>query len=322
MAILPSWRAGLPAESAPGATFFLMISAPTLEIERDKVRWRTPTKIAHVWHRLFRAVRIAGDRRQVSESPLPASTACSLRRQPLIILRRVASPIRAQSGPGKPEGAIDLAYFDNARKQWWKPTSGGWHHCEEWPQSFRAITIWLNRGRARDSCRWCSTGTTTSSCSSLRCGDRLRIAVTRSSRHPKGLDCRSPAACTAACIICRFRLAVVQGAIGKTVELPATRSSRRSTSWSPSRRQLPIRRRSCARSSAEIAKDEIDNLDEHAAPPMRSPSSPSQPARPRSAVRVPTTTARPPACCTRITSLFWLWRPRLPPRLAFIEVEG
>ena len=97
---------------------------PDAEIERDKAKWRQlHPRIVTFWHRLFRAVRIAVQMRaavRVNEAPLP-EIVCSFEDGNLYIVlpsgRRLTYP-GARLVPGKFEGTIDLAYYDNSKKQW------------------------------------------------------------------------------------------------------------------------------------------------------------------------------------------------------------
>jgi hypothetical protein len=97
---------------------------PDAEIEVDKAKWRQlHPRIVTFWHRLFRAVRIAVQLRaavRVNEAPLP-EIVCSFEDGNLYIVlpsgRRLTYP-GARLVPGKFEGTIDLAYYDNSKKQW------------------------------------------------------------------------------------------------------------------------------------------------------------------------------------------------------------
>jgi DNA polymerase len=95
------------------------------EIERDKVKWRKlHPKIVTFWHRLFKAIRAAIDYRtavRVNALPLPEIVPSFEDGNLYIALpsgRRLTYP-RARLVPGKKfEGTIDLAYYDNSKKQW------------------------------------------------------------------------------------------------------------------------------------------------------------------------------------------------------------
>ena len=97
---------------------------PDAEIERDKIKWRSlHPKIVTFWHRLFKAVRIAVQMRtavRVNEPPLP-EIVCSFEDRNLYIIlpfgRSLTYP-GARLVPGKFENSVDLAYFDNSKKQW------------------------------------------------------------------------------------------------------------------------------------------------------------------------------------------------------------
>jgi Toprim domain/DNA polymerase family A/CHC2 zinc finger len=97
---------------------------PDAEIERDKNKWRSlHPKIVTFWHRLFKAVRIAVQMRtavRVNEPPLP-EIVCSFEDRNLYIIlpsgRSLTYP-GARLVPGKFENTVDLAYFDNSKKQW------------------------------------------------------------------------------------------------------------------------------------------------------------------------------------------------------------
>jgi DNA polymerase len=99
-------------------------SRPDAEIERDKIKWRDlHPKIVMFWHRLFRAVRIAvqmGAAVRVNEPPLP-EIVCYFETDTLYISLpsgRCLTYPGARLVPGKFEGSVDLAYFDNSKKQW------------------------------------------------------------------------------------------------------------------------------------------------------------------------------------------------------------
>jgi DNA polymerase len=97
---------------------------PDAEIERDKIKWRgLHPRIVMFWHRLFRAVRIAvqmGAAVRVNEPPLP-EIVCYFEAGTLYISLpsgRCLTYPGARLVPGKFEGSVDLAYFDNSKKQW------------------------------------------------------------------------------------------------------------------------------------------------------------------------------------------------------------
>ena len=97
---------------------------PDAEIERDKIKWRQlHPQIVTFWHRLFKAVRVAVQMRaavRVNEAPLP-EIICSFEDGNLYIIlpsgRSLTYP-GAKLVPGKFEGSVDLAYFDNSKKSW------------------------------------------------------------------------------------------------------------------------------------------------------------------------------------------------------------
>jgi DNA polymerase len=94
------------------------------EIERDKVKWRQMhPRIVRFWQRLFKAVRIAVKHQtavRVNEPPLPSIVASFEDGDLFIALpsgRSLTYPT-ARLVPGKFEGTVDLAFFDNSKKQW------------------------------------------------------------------------------------------------------------------------------------------------------------------------------------------------------------
>ncbi len=97
---------------------------PDAEIERDKDKWRQlHPKIVTFWHRLFKAISAAVNLRaavRVNEPPLPEIVPSFEDGSLYIALpsgRRLTYP-RARLVPGKFENSVDLAFYDNSKKQW------------------------------------------------------------------------------------------------------------------------------------------------------------------------------------------------------------
>ena len=216
---------------------------------------------------------------RVNEPPLP-EIVCSFEDGNLYIIlpsgRSLTYP-NARLVPGKFEGTIDLAYFDNSKKQWREIHEWyGIDRRERGVAGSRAIS-WRRRSSASKlaGCRWCFTGTTTCVCEVPEGAitDAEFLAILLEAAGLGRQDCRSPAAFTAE----PHYLPASDEPAAKAP--PVETSPDRRT---PSCGRDPVEQAidalvaepaAVAYTPAELrtferndAQDELDNLEEHAAP--------------------------------------------------------
>ena len=143
---------------------------PDAEIERDKIKWRQlHPQIVTFWHRLFKAVRVAVQMRaavRVNEAAAARDRLLLRGRQSLHhpAVRPQSHLSRRTLVPGKFEGSVDLAYFDNSKKNGARSTNGMDRSSRTLCPGSRAIS-WPKPSSASKLavCRWFFTGTTTAS---------------------------------------------------------------------------------------------------------------------------------------------------------------
>ena len=226
--------------------------------------------------------------------------------------------------PGKFEGSVDLAYFDNSKKKLARDPRMVWIDRRERCVRDRARSLGRSHRPLRNS----------RSAGGVPLARRLRLRGARRRDHRRrvpgdlarsaGMGGRLAAGrqrSQRGRTICRRRTSRPprrrrsKAGVRRDPWTPGAgswiRSSRRSTPSSPNRPRSPTPRRNCARSSARMPRTNSTTSKSTQRRSMRSPSWRSRPARRRSSVRS-TTTATRRACSMQTTSIVLAVAPAAP----------